>query len=90
MSEQNNWNCLILENTSNGHIHSFWKIPESWCFKDGKDKKLAVGLIADIHSKGTYIPLKVNGVERQVLFEPETIDEVEYLNVESFLSAYLQ
>ena len=22
MAEKNNWNCLILENTENGHIHS--------------------------------------------------------------------
>ena len=77
MAEQNNWNCLILENPLNGHIHSYWKIPESWTSKDGKDKKLAVGLKADIHSKGTYIPLKVEGVERfPPAFEPSNIDEV--------------
>lgn len=76
MSDENDWNSLILENPSNGHIHSISRKPASWTFKDGKDKKLAVGLIADIHSKGTYIPLKVDGVERDVLFEPDTIDEV--------------
>ena len=76
MSDENDWNSLILENPSNGHIHSISRKPASWTFKDGKDKKLAVGLVADIHSKGTYIPLKVDGVERTVLFEPETIDEV--------------
>ena len=56
MSEVNNWKCLILENPSNGHIHSYWKIPEKWNGKDGKDRKLAVGLTADIHSGSTYIP----------------------------------
>lgn len=76
MSDENDWNSLILENPSNGHIHSISRKPESWTFKDGKDKKLAVGLVADIHSKGTYIPLKVDGVERTVLFEPDDIDEV--------------
>ena len=76
MLDENNWNCLILENPSNGHIHSYWKIPERWTSKDGKDKKLAVGFIADIHSKGTYIPLKVDGVQREVEFEPDQIDEV--------------
>lgn len=28
MAEKNNWNCLILENTENGHIHSYWKDTE--------------------------------------------------------------
>lgn len=77
MADVNNWNCLILENPSNGHIHSYWKIPKGWNHKDGKDKKLAVGLIADIHSKGTYIPLRVHDVDRfPPLFEPDQIDEV--------------
>ena len=64
MAEQNGWNCLILENPENGHIHSYWKDTEHRIGKGGKDKKLAVGLIADIHSGSTYIPLKVDGVER--------------------------
>lgn len=76
LSDENDWNCLMLENPSNGHIHSIMEKPSSWTSKDGKDIKLAVGLIADIHSKGTYIPLKVDGVERTVIFEPDTIDEV--------------
>lgn len=76
MADKNDWNCLILENPSNGHIHSFWKIPEGWKSKDGKDKKLAVGLIADIHSGDTYVPIRVDGVDRNVIFNPETLQEV--------------
>lgn len=77
MAEKNNWNCLILENPENGHIHSYWKDTEHRIEKGGKDKKLAVGLIADIHSGSTYIPLRVNGVDRfPPSFEPDDIDEV--------------
>ena len=77
MAEKNNWKCLIFENLENGHIHSIWRIPNSWKFKDGRDKKLAVGLIADIHSGSTYIPLRVDGVDRfPPSFEPDDIDEV--------------
>lgn len=76
MAEQNNWNCLILENPDNGHIHSYWK-DSKHRIKGGVDKKLAVGLIADIHSGSTYIPLRVNGVDRfPPSFEPNSIDEV--------------
>ena len=77
MSEKNNWNCLILENPANGHIHSYWKDTKHRIDKGGKDKKLAVGLTADIHSGSTYIPLRVDGVDRfPPSFEPDTIDEV--------------
>ena len=77
MAEKNDWNCLILENPENGHIHSYWKDTEHKIEKGGKDKKLAVGLIADIHSGSTYIPLRVNGVDRfPPSFEPDDIDEV--------------
>lgn len=76
MSDQNDWNCTVMENPTNGHIHSFWKKPEGWKFRDGKDKKLCVGLVADIHSGDTYVPIKVDGVERSVLFEPEKLQEV--------------
>ncbi|MDO5361954.1 MAG: phage/plasmid primase, P4 family [Eubacteriales bacterium] len=77
MAEKNDWNCLILENPTNGHIHSYWKDTHHRIEKGGKDKKLAVGLIADIHSGATYIPLKVDGVERfPPSFEPDYIDEV--------------
>lgn len=77
MAEKNNWNCLILENPENGHIHSYWRKPENGFQKDGRDRKLAVGLIADIHSKETYIRLRTNGVDRfPPSFEPETIQVV--------------
>lgn len=77
MAEKNNWNCLILENQKNGHIHSYWKDSKKRIEKGGKDKKLAVGLVADIHSGSTYIPLKVHGVGRfPPSFEPAVIDEV--------------
>ena len=77
MAEANNWNCLILENQKNGHIHSFWKDSQGKIEKGGKDKKLAVGLVADIHSGSTYIPLRVHGVDRfPPIYEPDTIDEV--------------
>lgn len=77
MAEANDWNCLILENSKNGHIHSFWKDSKHRIDKDGKDRKLAVGLIADIHSKGTYIPLRVHSFDRfPPSFEPADIQEV--------------
>lgn len=77
MAEKNSWNCLILENQKNGHIHSYWKDSKKRVGKGGKDKKLAVGLVADIHSGSTYIPLRVHGVDRfPPSFEPHTIDEV--------------
>lgn len=77
MAAENNWNCLILENPKNNHIHSIWRKPSNWKFKDGRDMKVAVGLIADIHSGSTYIRLRVDGVDRfPPLFEPDHIQEV--------------
>lgn len=38
--------------------------------------KLAVGLVADIHSKDTYIPIRVNGVDRDLIFDPDNLQEV--------------
>ena len=78
MAEVNNWECLILENPENGHIHSIWRKPLNWKFGNSKtDTKLAVGLIADIHGGSTYIRLRVNGVDRfPPLYEPEYIQEV--------------
>lgn len=77
MAEKNDWNCLILENPENGHIHSYWKIPNDWSFPDGSDKKLAVGLMADVHHHDTYIPLRVYGVDRfPPSYEPDQLDIV--------------
>lgn len=77
MADKNNWKCLILENPSNGHIHSYWKDTAHRIEKGGKDKKLAVGLTADIHNGSTYIPLRVDWIDRfPPSYEPEEIDEV--------------
>ncbi|MCX4257862.1 MAG: phage/plasmid primase, P4 family [Oscillospiraceae bacterium] len=77
MAEANDWNCLIFENPKNQQIHSIWKKPPDYKISDGRDKKLACGLIADIHSGSTYIRLKVNGISRfPPSFEPEHIQEV--------------
>lgn len=77
MAEKNSWKCLILENPKNGHIHSYWRNTDKKIARGGKDKKLAVGLIADIHSGSTYIPLRVEGVDRfPPSFEPDDIQEV--------------
>lgn len=77
MAKDNDWDCLILENPKNYNLHSIWRKPHNWKFSDGKDKKLAVGLLADIHSGSTYIRLRVDGVNRfPPAFEPEHIQEV--------------
>lgn len=77
MAAANNWDCLIFENSKNGHIHSIWKKTPNWKFKDGSEKKLACGLVADIHSGSTYIRLRDGGVDRfPPLYEPEHIQEV--------------
>ena len=66
MADANDWKCLVLRNPTNGHVHSYWRNKK--IKKNGVDKKLACGLIADIHSGGTYIPLRVDNVDR---FPPE-------------------
>lgn len=64
MAEQMNWKCLALENPSNHHLHTYWLDPKKKIKKFNKDLPLACGLVADIHGGETYIPLKVNGVDR--------------------------
>lgn len=65
MVKANKWCCLVLENPNNRHIHSFWKNHQGRISKlSAEDQKLAVGFIADIHGGATYIPLRVNGVDR--------------------------
>lgn len=48
-------------------VHTYWYTDKQ--FKDGKDIILALGVKADIHSHGTYIPLKCEGVLREETFE---------------------
>ncbi len=60
MAEKNDWRCLCLPSSKGGH--TYWK--NRGIEKGGRDKKLAVGFIADIHHKGTYIPLRVHNVDR--------------------------
>lgn len=47
--------------------HTYWK--HSSHIKDGTDVILACGIKADIHSKGTYIPLKCAGECRKEVYE---------------------
>ena len=70
MAEHNDWKCLCLPSVHGGH--TYWK-NDKRIEKGGRDKKLAVGLIADIHDKSTYIPLRVHGVDRF----PEDYDIIE-------------
>ena len=58
MAEDNEWKCLALPSTKGGH--TYWRCSRRH-LKSGADKKLAVGMLADIHSGSTYIPLKVHG-----------------------------
>lgn len=68
MAEQMQWKCLCLMNPANGHLHTYWKDTKHRISKDGEAKTLACGLVADLHSGDTYIPLRVHGVDR---FPPE-------------------
>lgn len=61
MAEANEWRCLCLPSSKGGH--SYWKNGGK-ISKGGKDLKLCVGLVADIHKGSTYIPLRVFGVDR--------------------------
>lgn len=80
MCESEQWNCLVLENPANGHIHTYWKDTKGRIRKKGyTDTLLAVGLIADIHSGETYIPLCVDGVAREEIFDKE--DGADYQEV---------
>lgn len=61
MAKDNEWKCLALPSSNGGH--TYWKCSGRQ-IKNGKDKRLAVGLVADIHSGSTYIPLCVHGKRR--------------------------
>jgi len=72
MCEAAQWNCLVLENPDNKHIHTYWKDSKGKIKKKGyTDAVLAVGLIADIHSGETYIPLCVDEVQREEIFDKD-------------------
>lgn len=60
MAEANDWRCLCLPSTKGGH--TYWRNTNKKIAKGGESKKLAVGLVADIHHGATYIPLRVYGV----------------------------
>ena len=76
MAEENEWCCLAIQSEHGGH--SFWKnTPEG--LKNGKEISVAVGFTTDIHSGATYIPLRVNGVDRKVMYD--ILDGEEYQEV---------
>lgn len=77
MAEDNEWKCLALPSSKGGH--TYWRCNKRY-LKNGADKKLAVGLVADLHSGSTYIPLKVHGDCR---FPPDydIYDEEDYQEV---------
>ena len=80
MAEQNQWRCMCLENPVNHHLHTYWKDTAHRIIKFNKDLNLACGLVADIHGGETYIPLRVNGVDRfppvYDIYEDEEYQEV--------------
>ena len=77
MAEDNEWKCLALPSSKGGH--TYWRCSKRY-LKNGSDKKLAVGLVADLHSGSTYIPLCVHGEKR---FPPnyDIYDEEDYQEV---------
>ena len=80
MAEQQGWKCLALMNPANNHLHTYWKDSRHRITKFTKDLVLSCGLVADIHGGETYIPLRVNGVDR---FPPEydVLDGEDYQEV---------
>lgn len=64
IADSQDWRCLALENPSSGHIHTYWKDTDGRIKRSGKDIKMACGLIADIHKGSTYIPLRINNIDR--------------------------
>lgn len=68
MLEEFNITTYALYSPHGGH--TYWRYDKK--FKDGHDIILACGIKADIHSKGTYIPLKVDGEERKEVYDDVT------------------
>lgn len=78
MREHNQWNCVVLLNPLNEHIHTIWNNSTKKIKKNsGKDEKTVSGLVCDIHGGYTYIRLKEPTHERfPPVFVPENIEEV--------------
>lgn len=55
-------------------IHSYWRYTGN--IKDATDVILALGIKADIHSHGTYIPLKCDGKLREETFEDSDFKDI--------------
>lgn len=80
MADRNDWRCLAIENPENHHIHTFWRTKKP--YRNGEDKTLAVGFVADIHSGETYIPLRVYGVDRTPVYDIESNEMYQELPAE--------
>lgn len=63
--EEHNYVTYSLYSPHGGH--TYWRCDKK--MKDGHDIIVALGVKADIHSKGTYIPLKVDGAERREVYD---------------------
>lgn len=91
MAEDNEWKCMALPSSKGGH--TYWRCSKRY-LKNGSNKKLAVGLVADLHSGSTYIPLKVHGECRYPpdydIFNEEDYQEVpeELLPVDTSVSLW--
>ena len=79
MRDANGWQCVVLPNPQNGHIHTYWKNMQRRVEKDGyTSTATACGMVADIHGGFTYNRLREPDHERfPPLFCPkEDLDEV--------------
>lgn len=63
--EETNITTYALYSPHGGH--TYWRYHNR--IKNGQDIMLAGGIKADIHNKGTYIPLKVDGEERAEVYD---------------------
>ena len=59
MREENDWQCVVLTNPKNGHIHTYWKNTQRRIEKDCyTSTPTACGFTADIHGGFTFIRLR--------------------------------
>ena len=93
IAEEKDWKCMVLKSKKGGH--TYWRKPKKKkTLRDGKDRLLACGLMADIHSGNTYIPLRIFGEDRfppvYDIFENEDYQEVpaELLPVETNITLW--